>query len=187
VPLVSMRAYARHRGVSLKAVQKALGSGRIEKTAAALIDVELADANWARRTAPRPLAAKPSLNDEQAADEGPEVPHERTRDDTQRIPRSRADVPLGSGADYSRARAIRENYLARMAKLDFEERSGKLMSRDEVKVAAFNRFRTFRDAMLNIPDRLAALVAAETDPVRVHDLLTTEIRNALMEVSDANG
>jgi hypothetical protein len=30
VPLVSMRAYARHRRVSLKPVQKGLGSGRIE-------------------------------------------------------------------------------------------------------------------------------------------------------------
>ena len=45
------------------------------------------------------------------------------------------------------------------------------MSRDEVSVASFNTFRTFRDGMLNIPDRLAAVLAAETDPVRVHDRL----------------
>jgi hypothetical protein len=40
--------------------------------------------------------------------------------------------------------------------------------------------------MLNIPDRLAALLAAETDPARVHELLTTEIRRALQEFADAN-
>ena len=54
--------------------------------------------------------------------------------------------------------------MARLAKIDFEERSAKLVSADEVKVAAFNRFRQFRDGMLNIPDRLAAVLAAEIRP-----------------------
>jgi hypothetical protein len=40
--------------------------------------------------------------------------------------------------------------------------------------------------MLNIPNRLAAVLAAETDPRRVHDLLSTEIRKALTEFSNAN-
>jgi hypothetical protein len=35
--------------------------------------------------------------------------------------------------------------LARLAKIDFEERTEKLVSRDEMQVAAFNRYRTFRD------------------------------------------
>jgi hypothetical protein len=53
-------------------------------------------------------------------------------------------------------------------------------------VASFNRFRQFRDGMLNMPDRLAAVLAAETNPRQVHELLTTEIRKALLEFSDAN-
>jgi len=79
---------------------------------------------------------------------------------------------------------VRENYLARLAKIEFEERSGKLVSRDEVQVAAFNKFRTFRDGMLNIPDRVAAVLAAESDPARVHEILATEIRKALLEFAD---
>ena len=79
---------------------------------------------------------------------------------------------------------MRENYLARLAKIEFEERSGKLVSRDEVQVAAFNKFRTFRDGMLNIPDRVAAVLAAESDPARVHEILATEIRKALLEFAD---
>jgi len=39
---------------------------------------------------------------------------------------------------------------------------------------------------LNIPDRLAAVLAAETDPSRVHDALVTEIRKVLVEFADAN-
>jgi hypothetical protein len=55
-----------------------------------------------------------------------------------------------------------------------------------MRVAAFNRYRTFRDGMLNIPDRLAAVLAAETDARRTHELLSAEIRKALTEFSDGN-
>jgi hypothetical protein len=100
----------------------------------------------------------------------------------------RAEVSGGGALEYSRARAVRENYLARLAKIEYEERLGKLVSRDEMQVAAFNKFRTFRDGMLNIPDRVAAVIAAEADSAKVHAMLTTEIRKALLEFADgANG
>ena len=54
-------------------------------------------------------------------------------------------------------------------------------------MAAFNKFRQFRDHMLNIPDRVAAMVAAETEASKCHQILTTEIRRALNEFADANG
>jgi hypothetical protein len=38
--------------------------------------------------------------------------------------------------------------------------------------------------MLNIPDRVAAVLAAESDPTRVHEILATEIRKALLEFAD---
>ena len=43
----------------------------------------------------------------------------------------------------------------------------------------------FRDAMLNIPDRLAAMLAAETDAAKCYEILATEIRKALNEFSDS--
>jgi hypothetical protein len=192
---VSLRAYARHRGVSLRAVQKAIQSGRIERTPAGKIDVQTADTQWDRRTAPRPLIAKrsgPPANLQKqgavsAVDHGGQPPEPNRIPNTVAEPRKeppRGDLPGASAGDYSRARAVRENYLAHMSKLDFEERSGKLIRRDEVQVAAFNRFRTFRDGMLNLPDRLAAVLAAESDSVKVHDILATEIRKALLEFAD---
>ncbi len=45
--------------------------------------------------------------------------------------------------------------------------------------AAFTMFRHTRDAMQNIPDRIAEIVAAETDPVKVREMLNTEIRQSL--------
>ena len=171
---VSLRGYARHRGVSLKAVQKAIEAGRIQTTAEGKIDVEQADADWERNTAPRagktPRFQKPPIGRKPA-------PAAATSN-------IRLDPSAAGGLDYARARAVHENYRARLAKLDYEAKLGKLISRDEVEVAAFNRFRTLRDGMLNIPDRLAAVLAAETDPVKVHEVLTTEIRKALLDFSD---
>jgi hypothetical protein len=54
-------------------------------------------------------------------------------------------------------------------------------------VAAFNKFRQFRDHMLNIPDRVAAMVAAETEAAKCYEILAIEIRRALNEFADANG
>ena len=87
---------------------------------------------------------------------------------------------------YTKARAVREHYQARLAKLEYEERIGKLVSKDEVQVAAFNKFRQFRDRLMNIPERLASVVAAETDPAQVHSIITGEIRRALNDFADGS-
>ena len=124
------------------------------------IDPEQADREWEQNTAQRAMA----------------VTHRNALDDD----------GGGSGASqYAKARAVREHYQARLAKIDYEERIATLIPKNEVEVAAFNKFRMFRDGMLNIPDRLAAVLAAETEPARVHQLLTDEIRRALQEFADA--
>jgi len=163
MPLMSLRAYAKHRGVSLAAVQKAIHSGRITPTADGLIDSDRADAEWNAKTRPGQRRARPVAS-------------------TTREP---AEAPA-AGLDYFRARAIRESYLARLAKLEFEERIAKVVDRDEVQVAGFTRGRVVRDNMLNIPDRVAATLAAESDEGRVHRILSDEILRALDVLAGPN-
>jgi hypothetical protein len=93
----------------------------------------------------------------------------------------------GGPAQFVTARTVHETYRARLAKLDYEERIAKLLPRDEVAAAAFKRYREFRDHMLNIPNRIAPVLAAETDPARVHDILAAEIRDALGEFASQAG
>ena len=186
---MSLRAYARHRGVSLRAVQKAIASGRISACKDGRLDADVADANWARNTAPRPQQPPKPANKLANKSATPAASSQSAHHHAEARPTARelADPPrLESGLEYSKARAVRESYLARLAKIDFEERTEKLVSKDEVQVAAFTRFRQFRDGMLNIPDRLAAVLAAEGDARQVHELLATEIRKALLEFADAN-
>ncbi len=177
---ISLRAYARHRGVSLRAVQKAIQSGRIKTGEDGRIDAAVADSDWTKNTGLRMQVRtrKPAATSS----------HDAIRRSTGSVtPEQLEAVPrLESGTEYTRARAVRETYQARITKIEYEERSGRVVSRDEVQVATFNKFRTFRDGMLNIPDRVAAMLAAETDPAKVHQLLSTEIRKALQEFSDGN-
>jgi hypothetical protein len=49
---ISIRAYARHRGVSDAAVRKAIKAGRITPDADGTVDAARADAQWIRRTDP---------------------------------------------------------------------------------------------------------------------------------------
>jgi hypothetical protein len=173
MPELSLRAYAKHRGVSLKAVQKAIQSGRIRTTSDGKVDVEQADGDWQRNTGPRPRAGIASSS-----------PPPR------RVPMAAPDPPrqemtAAGPLDYARARAVHENYKARLAKMEFDKRSGKLVNSDEVQVATFNLLRMLRDRALNIPDRVSATLAAESDPAKVHAILTTEIRKALLDFAHA--
>ena len=91
------------------------------------------------------------------------------------------------GVDYHKARAVRETYAARLAKLEFEERSEKLVNADDVQVKFFNLARQLRDRMQQIPRKVApeivALVVASPDVRGVTDLLDAAIREALEELS----
>jgi len=160
--ILSQRAYARHRGVALSAVQKAIDTGRISTQPDGRIDSDQADVEWEQNTmrhAP-PVTARSQEED---------------------------DASLFGASQYTKARAVREHYQARLAKIEYEERTGRLVPKDEVQIAAFNKFRQFRDHMLNIPDRVAAVVAAETEAGKCYEVLATEVRRALNEFADTNG
>jgi len=162
---LSLRAYAKHRGCAMSAVQKAIQSGRITTTADGRIDPVQADAEWGQNTAPRAVAA---------------TRHRTAPTPPRRLSASVAPDPaLAGGGNYLVARGVREGFLARLAKIQYEEKLGKLLNRDEVQVERFNTNRIIRDGVLNIPDRVSAQLAAEADEKKVHEILTTEIRNAL--------
>ena len=160
--ILSQRAYARHRGVAVSAVQKAIETGRISTQPDGRVDSEQADIEWEQNTTRH----------------APPVTKRGQEDD---------DVSIFGASQYTKARAVREHYQARLAKLEFEEKTAKLIAADEVKVPAFNLFRRYRDHLLNIPDRLAAILAAESESAKCYEILAGEIRKALNEFADANG
>ncbi len=62
---------------------------------------------------------------------------------------------------------------------------GKFVSIEEVKTEAFNVARVVRNNLLNIPNRVSALLASLSDTEKIHMALTEEITNSLQELSNA--
>ena len=89
-----------------------------------------------------------------------------------------------AGMSFSAARTLKEQYNAEMKKLDFEERSGKLLRDEDVQKGAFEMYRKTRDSLLNIVDRISAQLAAEKKEANVRIILENEIRNALTHIRD---
>jgi hypothetical protein len=58
-----------------------------------------------------------------------------------------------------------------------------LVRRTEVERAAYNVGRAVRDAILNVPPRLSAILAGESDPFKAEKTLTEELKKALDELS----
>lgn len=167
--LMSMREYARHRGVSAQAVSKAVARKRISVVYDAKgnrkIDPRVADIEWDRNS------------DESKF---------RSAGVDNRTPAEELDVPPASippsdkvGDAMRGSRAVRESYNAKLAKLEFEEKSGKLVGVSEVQREAFKLARAVRDSVMNLPDRLAPELAAETNIFKVHARLSEELRKCL--------
>ena len=172
--LLSANQYARHRGVSPGAVLAAIRTKRLLKSVDRLgtayqIDPDLADAEWNENTDQnRGYPAQVKKVEEQVAEKVEEPgPSEAV-----------ATRPIS----YAEARAQHERFKARLAELELEQREGKLVEAEAAKKEAFRIARLVRDAMLNIPDRVSAELAAEGNQFKVHQRLTQEIRRALEDM-----
>lgn len=173
--MMTQAEYARYRGVSRQAVSKAVQAGRIVLADDGRIDPEAADASWRRNTDP----SKPSNS--VAGNPRGAVPR-RHRSGLQAEHLNLAGS--GSGPDYHVSRAVREALQAKLLRLEYELKTGKLIDAEESRRAAFQDNRRVRDLLLAIPDRTAAQLAACSDPSECHRILTAEIRRACEELSD---
>jgi len=86
---------------------------------------------------------------------------------------------------FNESRAKSEHFRAELARLDLEVKEDQLVEVSRVKREAFSAARAVRDALGNIPDRVSNQMAAESDPVIIHQTLTDEIRKALETLTDA--
>jgi len=73
---------------------------------------------------------------------------------------------------------------ARQLEIANEARLGRLVSADRVKREQFEAIRMIRDAVLNVPTRIAAQLAAQSDAGAVFKLLEDELRLTLEGVAD---
>ena len=151
---------------------KAITEGRITREADGKIDPDKADAQWKTNSDPSQVAA-------QNAEKKPKNVKDTPKGETQ-------DLSTSEGPTYIQSRAIRELYVARLRKLEYEEKAGRLVSLDKVTVRWFNLSRQLRDQLLSIPNRIDAVAAAETDRFKVNQIITDEINRVLKEFSKSD-
>ncbi len=164
---VSLRAYARMRGCSLTAVQKAIASKRITPLADGTIDPERANIEWAKNT-----FAGQTIHKESAGTPGRLPPASENA--------SGAGDPVTS---YLRARAVKESFAARTAQLEYEERAGKLIPAARASEYAATFSAIVRDGLMAMPDRVSPMIAAVNDEKAIHRMLTAEVAAVLRKVS----
>ena len=172
--LVSQAEYARQRGVSRQYIGQMVAKGVI-RLQGRKVDPAQADAAL-------------------AAVREPARPERRATPKAEAVPKPIVQSPelptLPQGGDLPtlllKTRIKSEVEKAKLLEIKARVEAGKYVDADEVKVAAFNNARVVRDALMNIPERLAAVLAAETDASRVHAMLTSEIRAALEDLAGAS-
>jgi len=76
-----------------------------------------------------------------------------------------------------------KRFMALERELKVKIRKGELLPAAEVAKIAFDVARKTRDAILNIPDRISAIIAAESDEAKVREILRKELTLALAELS----
>jgi hypothetical protein len=156
--LLSVAEYAKHRGIALGTVYYALRTGRIVRRADNLIDAAEADKVWGQR---------------RHSERGEGRPVAVT------VPQ---DAPAAK-ISFTDARTERELWEGKLKELRYKERSGELVEARAVEVAAENRHRMLRQTIMQIPDRLAPVLANESDERKVHEIITGELRAILDDFS----
>ncbi|MBN2887222.1 MAG: elements of external origin, partial [Chromatiaceae bacterium] len=170
---ISIRAYARHRGVTDTAVHKAIRAGRITPEADGTIDADRADREWARnsdvpKAGTRAKAAKVVVPDASTqSNDGP------------------ASLPTG-GTSLLQARTVNEVVKAQTNKVRLARLKGELVDRPQAIAHVFKLARSERDAWLNWPARISAQMAArlDVDPHAMHVALEAAVREHLQELGE---
>jgi hypothetical protein len=162
---LSIRAYAKYRGVSESAVRKAINQGRISKDKNGKINPIKADNQWSQNTDPAQIKRTIS---------------------TEKPYYAQSSANNLTGPSYQQSRAIKEAYTAKLIRLQFEKESKKLISVDEVKISAFNAGRMIRDRILNIPDRVIPNLIGKANIFEMKEILKAELIKVLEELSKTN-
>jgi hypothetical protein len=149
---ISIRAYARHRGVSDAAVRKAIAAGRITPEADGTIDAERVDREWARNSdAPRNGTATRAVK----------VAVQESSGATGDGQAASLATSAAGGTSLLQARTVNEVVKAQTNKLRLAQLKGELVDRAQAIAHVFKLARAERDAWLNWPNRVTPILAAE--------------------------
>jgi hypothetical protein len=166
----SLSEYARHIGASPSYVTKLKDQGRLvlrEENGRQVVDFDLSD-RLVRNT----------------ADMG------RVRNGANASPGRAPSAPLAPVAESGRvdtifrqAQAQERAYSAKLVELQYREAVGELVKVSDVRAETARLAAALRESILQLPARLTPVLAAESDPAKLHDLLERELHQVLAQLT----
>ena len=183
--MTSNRELARRIGVSETAVRRAEKAGRIGREADGSWDLAKVQAAWSSNTDPsqqrRPTAAAPSRPGS-AMKPVPEAAVGAVRETL----REHGEPVSAGGMTFMQARTANEVLKAQERRVRLQRMKGELVDRARAVAQVFKLARDERDAWVNWPARVAAIVAAEleVDTHKLHTVLERHVRDHLAELAE---
>ena len=170
---LSIRAYARHRGVSHVAVKKAIDTGRITPLADGTLDPEKADQEWAQNT----LISRKKT---------PESAKGNTLKPSLEPAETFSAPPPSSNTSLLQARTANEVVKAQTNKVRLAQLKGELVDRSQAIAHVFKLARAERDAWMSWPSRISSQMAADLDidAHALHVALEEQVRQHLKELAE---
>lgn len=183
---MSVTQYSEHRGVSAAAVIDAIKRGRIQRQPNGSIDEQQADIDWESRTDQGQVREKcPRKKRDPSVDVAAGRHASETWAEKQRQAALNLDPANLGKLSFADARALKENFEAKMKFVQLQKAEGQLLDRDDVLRDVEKLCRITRDHLLNIPARVASQVIALTELSDVEATIAAEITSALDEMADA--
>jgi hypothetical protein len=173
----SNRALARHIGVSETAVRRAEKAGRIRREPDGAWDLARVKALWARNTD----------RAQQRRQHGAMKPVPEAALGAVRETLREHGEPVAAGAmTFMQARTANEVLKAKERRVRLQRLKDELVDRAKAVAQVFKLARDERDAWVNWPARVAAMMAAEleVDQHRLHTALERQVREHLNELAE---
>lgn len=174
--LLSLSQYARRRGVSQPYISKLIRQGKLHTEPNGKINPAKADAELGRTIDPANKKKK-SKN--------------ISRSKTGHRSRDSKSPPDGlddqKKTSFYEARTANEILKAKRAKVEYDKLVGALLPTEDVKQSAFTIGREIRDALTQIPDRIAPLIPDQSDLHQRTQILKVEINAILENMADKIG
>ena len=170
---------ARELGVSRQGIHELIKRGILQVDEDGLIDVAAARAAIAASLHPGAKtvqAITPAAPGATAA--APETPATAPGPGPTTAP-AQAPAAAPTVTSYHVAKTLREAAEARLAQLKLAQKQGEVIQVQAVRSVLASTFAAVREAMLQLPARVAPLLAVESDPAAIQTALYDEIHAAL--------
>ncbi len=181
---ISIREFARRDGCNDKLVRRALETGKLKTLSDGTLDPALVGTSW-RKSNRRPAAGADSVADVRTQVSAPPKLSALSQSESESAAQAAERIIAQNGVPYSlpEAERVKENYLALLRQLEYDQKSGQVVSVAEVSRAVGQEYAKVRTRLLAIPAEQAPRIHRLKTAAEIQDALQTIIVEALEELT----